>query len=53
MAGVSQVWMKKLAQQGEIGTKIGRNYLFTPQEVAVYKEKDRRRGPRPRDADSS
>ena len=52
-AGVSQVWMEKLAQQGELGTKVGRNYLFTPQEVAAYKEKDRRPGTRPRDISSS
>jgi hypothetical protein len=37
--GVTEVWVNKMAQQGIIGVKIGRNYAVLPQEVEEFKRK--------------
>ncbi len=34
--GVSEVWVNKLAQMGNIGEKVGRNYAVLPQEVEQF-----------------
>lgn len=45
--GLTPDAVKKAAQRGEVGTTLGRNHIFTRQEIAAHKETERRRGGRP------